>query len=453
MVSFLLLLIPLAFVIIAVYKGLNPTLSFIVAALLVCLVEGLNPFDTIIGSSMGDASTFLSGMQSAVQMFFLTFLMAQLFAQVYLKTGAARSIAKLLSSLIVGDIKGFKGKMRGVLTFLVIAVIFGFGGLDAFVCVFTLLPIGMMLFQDLDIPRRLLPATLFSGVTTAVCCPGTPLTSGNILASMFLGTKTTAALIPGLCGVAVVLICDILYLRSALKKAEANDEHFEIGNANIPPVDKEEKLPNSILSLIPMLVVAVMNMILGISVVLSLACGAILGCVLLCNFIAAPDNKLKPYLEVVDNGVSGAAMLFIPMAAQMALATVIQITNGFAFLTDIFTNMAETTHPLIAWATSASFSGFLAGNAIAGLQLSAGIFAPIADQIGLSMSAAHRIGCFAISILDTIPINAAVISGLATCGLTHREGYWPIFRTTVLYIFFGMIVVIAMCMLFPGLAA
>ena len=51
-----------------------------------------------------------------------------------------------------------------------------------------------------------------------------------------------------------------------------------------------------------------------------------------------------------------------------------------------------------------------------------------------------------------IPINAAVISGLATCGLTHKEGYMPIFRTTVLYIFFGMLAVILMCVLFPGLA-
>ena len=452
MLSLFLLLIPLAFVIYSVYKGLNPSFAFLIATLLVCLVEGLNPMDAIIGSQM-EASTMLSGVQSAVQMFFLTFVMAQLFAQIYLNTGAARSIAKLLTSLIVRDAKGVNGKMRGVLTFLVIAVIFGFGGLDAFVCVFTLLPIGMMMFQDLDIPRRLLPATLFAGVTTAVCAPGTPLTCGNILASMFLQTSTTAAFIPGICGIIVIFACDIIYLYSAIKKAEKNDEHFEIGAANITPIDKNEVLPNPILSLIPMIVVGVMNMVFGINVVLSLGCGALLAAILLCNFISTPEAKVKPYLGLIDKGIGGASMLFIPMALQMGLATVIQATNGFAVLSDIFSGMAQTVHPLIAWATSASFSGFLAGNSIAGLQLSAGIFAPIADNIGLSMAAAHRIGCFAISILDTIPINAAVISALATCGLTHKEGYWPIFRTTVLYIFFGMVVVVAMCMLFPSLAA
>ena len=90
---------------------------------------------------------------------------------------------------------------------------------------------------------------------------------------------------------------------------------------------------------------------------------------------------------------------------------------------------------------------------MAGIQLSAGIFMPLLGQISITPAAMHRIGCFAISILDTIPINAAVISGLMTCGLTHKEGYGPIFRTTVLYIFYGMLAVILMCILFPGLAA
>lgn len=454
MLQMFLLLIPLAFVIYTVYKGLNPTISMLIGALLVCLVNSMNPMTTLIGGSgpMAEPAPFIAGMQSSLAMFFMTFLMAQLFAQVYLHTGAARSIAQALNGLIVRNAVGLNGKMRGLITFMLISIIFGFGGLDAFVCVFTLLPIGMMIFEQLDIPRRLLPATLFAGVTTAVCCPGTPLTNGNILAGMFLGTKTTAAFIPGIVGVIVILACDVIYLYSALKKAEKKGEHFEVGNANIPPVDTTKALPNPILSLIPILVVAVMNMILGINIVLSLLCGTLIGCVLLCNHIYTLEEKVKPYLTLAEKGAQGAAQVFVPMAIQMGLATVIQASAGFAYLSELFTAMANHVHPLIAWATSASLSGFLAGNAVAGLQLSAGIFAPVAESIGLSLPAAHRIGCFAISILDTIPINAAVISALMTCGLTHKQGYGPIFRTTVLYIFFGMVAVILMCMLFPGLA-
>lgn len=158
-------------------------------------------------------------------------------------------------------------------------------------------------------------------------------------------------------------------------------------------------------------------------------------------------------MDIVGQGISAGGMIFIPMAFQQGLATVIQGTNGFAYLSQLLTDLAMNTSPYLSYAISATFSGFLAGNAVAGIQLSAGIFMPLLGQISITPAAMHRIGCFAISILDTIPINAAVISGLMTCGLTHKEGYGPIFRTTVLYIFYGMLAVILMCILFPGLAA
>jgi H+/gluconate symporter-like permease len=457
MINLLLLLIPLAFVIYVVYKGLNPTFSMILAAILVCLVERMDVLGCFLGTGVGptaEPGLMLTGVTSAVTMFLLKFLAANLFGQIIVQTGAARSISKTLTRVIVDRGHGFTRKLLAAYVFMLIAIIFGFGGLDAFVCIFTLMPIGMEMFRQNDMPRRLLPAVLFAGVTTAVCCPGTPLTSGNILASMFFGTATTAALVPGLVGVVVVLACDCVYIYSALKKAEKNDEHFTPGgNTKLDNGSGEEKLPNFFLSIIPLLIVAVMNMIFGVDVVLALMAGAVVAAITLCKYIVTPDARIKPYVDIVDKGIVAGGMIFIPMAFQQGLATVIQATDGFGYLSNALTNLALNTSPYLSYALSATFSGFLAGNAITGIQLSAGIFMPLLDQIAISPAAMHRIGCFAISILDTIPINAAVISGLATCGLTHKEGYGPIFRTTVLYIFFGMLAVILICILFPGLAA
>jgi H+/gluconate symporter-like permease len=457
MINLLLLLIPLAFVIYVVYKGLNPTFSMILAAILVCLVERMDVLGCFLGTGVGptaEPGLMLTGVTSAVTMFLLKFLAANLFGQIIVQTGAARSISKTLTRVIVDRGHGFTRKLLAAYVFMLIAIIFGFGGLDAFVCIFTLMPIGMEMFRQNDMPRRLLPAVLFAGVTTAVCCPGTPLTSGNILASMFFGTATTAALVPGLVGVVVVLACDCVYIYSALKKAEKNDEHFTPGgNIKLDNGSGEEKLPNFFLSIIPLLIVAVMNMIFGVDVVLALMAGAVVAAITLCKYIVTPDARIKPYVDIVDKGIVAGGMIFIPMAFQQGLATVIQATDGFGYLSNALTNLALNTSPYLSYALSATFSGFLAGNAITGIQLSAGIFMPLLGQIAISPAAMHRIGCFAISILDTIPINAAVISGLATCGLTHKEGYGPIFRTTVLYIFFGMLAVILMCILFPGLAA
>lgn len=457
MVDLLLLLIPLAFVIFVVYKGLNPTFSMILAAILVALVSRMDVAATILGTGVGptaEPSLLLSGVQSAVSMFLLKFLAANLFGQIIVQTGAARSISRTLTRVIVDRGQGFTRKLLAAYVFMLIAIIFGFGGLDAFVCIFTLMPIGMEIFRQNDMPRRLLPGVLFAGVTTAVCCPGTPLTNGNILASMFFGTATTAAFVPGMVGVVVILACDCIYIYSALKKAEKRDEHFTPGgNIQLNDGASDEKLPNFVLSIIPLLVVAVMNMILGVDVVIALMCGALVAAVTLCNHIVTPTARIKPYVDIVGQGISAGGMIFIPMAFQQGLATVIQGTNGFAYLSQLLTDLAMNTSPYLSYAISATFSGFLAGNAVAGIQLSAGIFMPLLGQISITPAAMHRIGCFAISILDTIPINAAVISGLMTCGLTHKEGYGPIFRTTVLYIFYGMLAVILMCILFPGLAA
>ena len=457
MVDLLLLLIPLAFVIFVVYKGLNPTFSMILAAILVALVSRMDVAATILGTGVGptaEPSLLLSGVQSAVSMFLLKFLSANLFGQILVQTGAARSISRTLTRVIVDRGHGFTRKLLAAYVFMLIAIIFGFGGLDAFVCIFTLMPIGMEIFRHHHPPRPLLPGVLSAGVTAAVCCPGTPLTNGNILASMFFGTATTAAFVPGMVGVVVILACDCIYIYSALKKAEKRDEHFTPGgNIQLNDSASDEKLPNFVLSIIPLLVVAVMNMILGVDVVIALMCGALVAAVTLCNHIVTPTARIKPYVDIVGQGISAGGMIFIPMAFQQGLATVIQGTNGFAYLSQLLTDLAMNTSPYLSYAISATFSGFLAGNAVAGIQLSAGIFMPLLGQISITPAAMHRIGCFAISILDTIPINAAVISGLMTCGLTHKEGYGPIFRTTVLYIFYGMLAVILMCILFPGLAA
>lgn len=457
MLDLLLLLIPLAFVIFVVYKGLNPTFSMILAAILVCLVERMDVLQCFLGTGAGptaEPGLMISGVTSAVTMFLLKFLAANLFGQIIVQTGAARSISTTLTRVIVDRGHGFTRKLLAAYVFMLIAIIFGFGGLDAFVCIFTLMPIGMEMFRQNDMPRRLLPAVLFAGVTTAVCCPGTPLTNGNILASMFFGTATTAAFIPGIVGVIVILACDCIYIYSALKKAEKKDEHFTPGgNIRTDENADDAKLPNFVLSIIPLLIVAVMNMILGLDVVLALMAGAVVAAVTLYRYIITPEARLKPYMDMVSKGINAGGAIFIPMAFQQGLATVIQGTNGFAHLSNILTDLAINTSPYLSYAISATFSGFLAGNAVTGIQLSAGIFNPLLDQIAITPAAMHRIGCFAISILDTIPINAAVISGLVTCGLTHKEGYGPIFRTTVLYIFFGMLAVILMCILFPGLCA
>ena len=68
------------------------------------------------------------------------------------------------------------------------------------------------------------------------------------------------------------------------------------------------------------------------------------------------------------------------------------------------------------------------------MMFGAQIYGPVAQALGMTAGAMHRIAVFGVGILDTIPICGPIIMALNVCGLTHKEGYGTIFKTTVLYV-------------------
>lgn len=71
---------------------------------------------------------------------------------------------------------------------------------------------------------------------------------------------------------------------------------------------------------------------------------------------------------------------------------------------------------------------------------------------GVSAAGLMRIAVFGQCVLDTLPMNGAILIVSASSGLKMKESYPGIFRTTVLYMFIGTVLVTALAMLFPGLA-
>ena len=111
MLNLLLLFIPLTFVIYVVYKGWNASFSMMLAAILVCIVSRMDIVSTIVSGTNNETALFLTGIQSAVSMFFLKFLAANLFGQIIVQTGAARSISKFLTTTFVERGRGFARKL------------------------------------------------------------------------------------------------------------------------------------------------------------------------------------------------------------------------------------------------------------------------------------------------------------------------------------------------------
>jgi H+/gluconate symporter-like permease len=102
-----------------------------------------------------------------------------------------------LASSIAAKIVDVLGEKRAVLAVLLGCGVLTYGGLSVFVVAFVMYPFGAVVFKRADIPKRLLPATLWMGIFSfaMVALPGTPQIQ-NIIPSSYFETSTWAA--PGI---------------------------------------------------------------------------------------------------------------------------------------------------------------------------------------------------------------------------------------------------------------
>lgn len=118
---------------------------------------------------------------------------------------ASDSIAKAVVSKL--------GEKYVVLAIIVAAAILAFGGVSLFVALFTLYPLGMSLFKQADIPRRLFPGTYIAGAATfAMTAPFTPSTQ-NIVPMAYLGTTLSSGMVPGIIGSVFCAVVVCIYMQ------------------------------------------------------------------------------------------------------------------------------------------------------------------------------------------------------------------------------------------------
>lgn len=76
----------------------------------------------------------------------------------------------------------------------------------------------------------------------------------------------------------------------------------------------------------------------------------------------------------------------------------------------------------------------------------------LVPQFGADAAACHRIIVAATAILDTLPFGGGCVMIMAMTNIKMKEGYPPIFRTTILYTAIGLVIVTALLQWFPALA-
>ena len=254
-------LAPLCGIIVAVTNVLTATtFDFATGALVSNPVTITEAFTSLHVGSVdfanqgGNITYSVGGVVGMIMAVFPTIFLGALFGQILTACGAAGSIATtLVNKLVLKTEDPMKRVSRVVLSMLLVEVVLTFGGVDGFVTVFATFPIAMIMAEKSGIPRRMVPALLVlsCGANSAPFV----LSINNILCMAVLGTAPGAAAIPGFICFVIMEIGIYFICVGSIKKTMKKGETFDAGNIRIPGESLDDRRPNIIISVLPLVVV------------------------------------------------------------------------------------------------------------------------------------------------------------------------------------------------------
>lgn len=206
------ILISLALLITLAYRGHSVIAVAPIAASIAVLMSGA----PLLASY---TQVFMPALGGFMANFFPLFLVGAIFGRLMTVSGYAHDIA--------GWISGVLGPRFAILVTTLATALLTYGGVSAWVVVFTIFPIATSLFAQADIPRRLMPAAIALGIFTfaTAALPGSPQIH-NTIPTKFFGTNTFAAPGLGLLGAVIVFGLGMLWLERRQRQLAAAGESF-----------------------------------------------------------------------------------------------------------------------------------------------------------------------------------------------------------------------------------
>ncbi|SFF66189.1 H+/gluconate symporter [Planifilum fulgidum] len=407
------ILLGLAVLMVLAYRGWSIIWIAPVSAGVVALTGGLDLLDAY-------KDTYMGGFVGFARQWFPVFMLGAVFGKLMEDTGMAQSVAVSLSRLI--------GKKRAILGVFLASAVLTYGGVSLFVVVFAVYPLAVSLFREANLPRRLIPGTVALGAFTftMTAMPGTPQIQ-NLIPMQYFHTTPTAAPVIGIVASLIMGVGGYLYLRRREKVLLARGEHFTEPDRQKVVAEQEHKLPNPLLSLLPLITVLITLNLLRWDIIVALLSGILL--ILILNF-----RKVKSFVQAINEGAVGSVTAIINTSAAVGFGTVVKAVPGFETLTSLLINMKG--NPLISEAIAVNLLAGATGSASGGMGIALEAlgqkYYELALSTGLSPEAFHRIASLASGGLDTLPHNGAVLTLLTITGMTHRDSYLDIFVVSLL---------------------
>lgn len=464
--------VSLAFLITLAYRGHSVIVVAPIAASIAVLFSGAPLMATYTQIFMPALAGFLAN-------FFPLFIVGAIFGKLMSVSGLAQDLANGMSRVL--------GPQRALLVTVLATSVLTYGGVSAWVVVFTMFPIAMSLFRLADIPRRLMPAAIALGIFTftTAALPGSPQIH-NTIPTRFFDTNTFAAPGLGLLGGAAVFTLGMMWLNYRKRQLMAAGESFTdqteaerkaapgsgggqgSGSAGTVtetmPEVREATTTRTLLGLLPVVVVIGMNALCTYAIFPAMdfeylaeerygstsitTVGGTWAVVLamltsILVIFALKPRAVKEFIEGLSTGAKNAVVPAFTTASEVAYGAVIASLAVFAIIRDWIFGLSDNAVVVSILSTS-GISG-LTGSASGGLTITLETFGEqlrtMADAEGISMDLMHRTTAMASTGLDSLPHNGAIITLLLVCGLSHRESYKDIGVVTVLVPLVGLALV------------
>lgn len=460
------ILVSLALLITLAYRGHSVLVAAPVAALVATLFAGAPLLGTYTQVFMPAMATFLGS-------YFPLFLTGAVFGHLMKTSGLAGDFAAWASQRL--------GAQHAVLITVLTTAALTYGGVSAWVVVFTIFPIATQLFREAGIPRRLMPAAVALGVVTFAlgALPGSPQIHNTIPTTVF-GTTTFAAPVLGLLTGALVFGLGMAWLRYRQRSLMAAGESFEdltirereagvtvAGGTDRPAERGRVSTASGLLGLVPVAVVVAVQALMTYLVIprldtayladekygaVTLASVAGIWAVTVAMVVAIlvvvllRPGGMKHYPGDVSEGAGQAVLPTLTTANEVGFGAVIASMAAFTVIRDGIFGL--TDNPVVTAAVSTAGISGVTGSASGGLQITMSTFGEqLAAQgaaQGIDPEVLHRVAALASTSFDSMPHNGAIITMLLVTGLTHREAYKDIFAVTVVGPLIGTAVAVVM---------
>jgi len=405
------------------YRGLPSLFVAPFSALVVLLFAGRATVDGVQISYWqsivnGLTTTYMGGFGTFAGRYFLVFMSGSVFGAIMGDSGAARSLGLKFARIAKRSKKN--AKLYTVLAIVAISILLAYGGISAFVAMFTIVAVAKELFREMDVPWGMYGCNILgAGFLSMTVLPGSPSVP-NIISSDSLGTTPTAAPVLGILSALFGLALGILYIIWKLRKYAKKGEGFYPTGTEIAKTITESGEDFKEIGLIPCLLpslalVLLLNLAKQHIVVSTLAAIAIA----LALFWKRMPNKL-------DTAVRGAgiAVQSICVASMViAFGTVVSATPGFASVIGLLDKVPGP--PIVQLIISVNIAAGITGSASGGLTIALNALGQRFLDMGLNPQIIHRVSCISCGGLDSLPHNGTIINELNVTKLTHKTGYGP----------------------------